>query len=284
MHRIILALTCAVALLAGSVQSAQGLEPEAIFADGDHPAKPAGGIYDGPTDKLHVYLLIGQSNMAGRAPFTSEESGPIARSYLLDANDRWVPASNPLNRFSTIRKGLDMQKMNPGYGFAQTLLERDEGLAVGLVVNARGGTEIELWAKGTDFYNEALRRTRIALETGALKGILWHQGESNSRNPDGYFDQLTDLVKNLRRDLGMPHLPFIAGQVFYDAETKPHTEQINQQIAKLPQSLAHTGYVSSDGLTTHDNTHFDAASMKRLGNRYAEQMLNVQNQPMDELP
>lgn len=227
-------------------------------------------------DKLHIYLLIGQSNMAGRADFTQEEAAPIAQAYLLNDNDQWGPASNPLNRYSTIMKSLDKQKMNPGYTFAQTMLKDAEGVSLGLVVNAKGGTKIELWAKGTEFYNEAVRRTKIAQSSGTLKGILWHQGEANRNNADTYMAKLKSLIENLRADLGMADLPFVAGQVFYDAETKPHTKQINDVIAKLPEAVSHTGYVSSDGLSTKDNTHFDLKSMKIFGERYAKEMLKIQ--------
>lgn len=152
----------------------------ALYAQDKTPA-----AYDGPKEKLHIYLLIGQSNMAGRAPFTTEESGAIKRCYLLNGEDKWEPARNPLNRYSTIRKELAMQKMNPGYSFSKAMLEKDEEISLGLVVNARGGTKIEEWAKGTQYYSEALRRAKAAQKTGTLKGILWHQGESNSEKPDG---------------------------------------------------------------------------------------------------
>ena len=228
-------------------------------------------------NKLHIYLLIGQSNMAGRADFTHEEAAPIAQAYLLNDRDAWVQASNPLNRYSTIRKDLNKQKMNPGYTFTQAMLKDAEGASLGLVVNAKGGTKIEEWAKGTEFYNEAVRRTKIAQSNGMLKGILWHQGEGNSRSADTYMEKLKSLVENLRADLGMPDLPFIAGQVFYDAETKPHTQQINDVIASLPDTVSNTGYASSNGLTTTDNTHFDLKAMKLFGERYAVEMLKLQN-------
>lgn len=228
-------------------------------------------------NQLHVYLLIGQSNMAGRAPFTEEESGLIPRCFLLNAEDKWEPAKNPLNRYSTIRKQLGMQKMNPGYTFAKTMLAEQADITLGLVVNARGGTRIEQWAKGTEFYNEAVRRARIASTDGTLKGILWHQGESNSNSSDSYLDNLKTLVEDLRKDLDAPNLPFVAGQVFYDAQTKPGTLKINEVIAKLPENIPLSGYVSSEGLTTIDNAHFDTKSMKLLGERYARQMLKLRN-------
>jgi hypothetical protein len=76
----------------------------------------------------------------------------------------------------------------------------------------------------------------------------------------------------------MAELPFVAGQVFYHAEKKPHTKQLNDQIAKLPAEVPFTGCVSSDNLTTLDDTHFDSPGMKLLGQRYAEEMLRVQAQ------
>ncbi len=228
--------------------------------------------------KFHVYLLIGQSNMAGRAPFTEEESAVIPGCFLLNAEDKWEPARNPLNRYSTIRKDLDLQKMGPGYTFAKTMLTEQAGITLGLVVNARGGTRIEQWTRGTEFYNEAIRRVKIAQAEGTLKGILWHQGESNSKYYDRYLSQLKSLVEDLRNDLEMPDLPFVAGQVFYNADTKPNTRKINEQIAKLPDTLRLTGYVSSDGLTAMDGAHFDSKSIKLLGERYARQMLKLINQ------
>lgn len=101
--------------------------------------------YQGPREKLHIYLLIGQSNMAGRAPFTTEEGKVIKRCYLLNDKGVWEPAKNPLNIYSTIRKQAGMQKMNPGYMFAKTMLDKDKDISIGLVVNAKGGTKIEPW-------------------------------------------------------------------------------------------------------------------------------------------
>jgi len=213
--------------------------------------------------------------MAGRAHFTEEESSVIPECFLLNAEDKWEPAANPLNRHSTIRKNIKMQKMGPGYTFAQMMLKEQQDITLGLVVNAKGGTCIEQWTKGTEFYNEAVRRGKIAAAGGNLKGILWHQGESNASSPGSYLARLKSLVQDLRNDLGIPDLPFVAGQLFYDAETKPETKEINEQIAKLPGIVPHSAYVSSDDLTTVDNTHFDSKSMKVLGKRYAEEMLKL---------
>ena len=118
-----------------------------------------------------------------------KNQGVVPRTYLLNGEDEWELAKNPLNRYSTIRKELGMQKLNPGYTFSKTMLATAKGISIGLVVNAKGGTSIKAWSAGSKFYMEALRRTKIARRTGVLKGILWHQGESDSGDPR-YLDAL----------------------------------------------------------------------------------------------
>lgn len=231
----------------------------------------------------HVYLLIGQSNMAGRAPIPGDQSARIDRCYVLNDKDEWEPATNPLNRYSTIRKDISMQKLNPGYGFSLGMLEHYKDITIGLVVNARGGTRIEQWEKGTEYYNEAIRRVKIAQKSGTLMGILWHQGESNSGNPQDYQGKLEKLVADMRKDIGIADLPFVVGQVFYDPETKPHTQEINAVLARAPSLIAFTGCVSSEELSTLDNSHFDTPGMLLLGRRYAGAMIELHNkteQPM----
>ena len=223
-------------------------------------------------ESLQVYLLIGQSNMAGRATVEPELSGVVDGCFLFNDKGEWEAATNPLNRYSTIRKRLDMQRLSPGYGFAKAMSEGDPDASIGLVVNAKGGTKIEEWAKGTEFYADAVRRALAAKRKGTLKGILWHQGEGNSRDPDTYLEKWSQLISDLRSDLGEPRLPFVAGQVFYNPETKPHTKRINEVIAQLPNAVPFSGYVDSEGLTTFDNTHFDVDSTVELGRRYAEGM------------
>ena len=112
------------------------------------------------------------------------------------------------------------------------------------------------------------------MESGVLKGILWHQGESDSSDAQ-YLEKLTDLIANLRADLGSPELPFVAGQVLYDPETRAHTKQINEILAALPNAVPFAGCVMSDGLTSFDNVHFDTRSAMLLGERYADEMLRI---------
>lgn len=222
-------------------------------------------------DKLHIYLLIGQSNMAGRAKVPEEMAGVIDRCVLLNDRNEWVPAKNPLNLYSTIRKGEGMQKLGPGYSFAKAMVKADRDAKIGLIVNARGGSKIEQWKREGKYYTDLLKRANAAAQTGTIKGVLWHQGESNSNNPYDYLDQLKVLIANLRKDLDDEDLPFVAGQV-----TNTPPLKINDVIADLPEAVSNAAVISSEGLKCFDRWHFDTESQIELGNRYATAILKLQ--------
>jgi hypothetical protein len=240
------------------------------MAPSAHEHEQARATYDGSRAKLHVYLLIGQSNMAGRAPMTRADTGVIERCWLLTRDNRWAPARNPLNIYSTVGYGPDAQGLGPGYTFARAMAAHDQEVSIGLVVNARGATSIAQWKKGGTLYESAVKRAKMAGKTGTLKGILWHQGEWDLLEGNThYLADLKALVLNLRRDLGVPDLPFVAGEI-----GRPYP-LINDQLAKLPDTVPFTGLASAEGLELMDRWHFDAASVKRLGERYARQMLKL---------
>ncbi len=123
-------------------------------------------------EQRQVFLLIGQSNMSGRAPIEKQDEAPIEGCELLNASGEWEPATNPLNRYSTIGKRLSMQKLGPGYGFAKRWRELHPDMTLGLVVNARGGTKIAAWARGTDYYNAAASASQDC--TGQRWPVGWH--------------------------------------------------------------------------------------------------------------
>ena len=232
------------------------------------------------TTNIEFYLLIGQSNMAGRGKYIEGDAFPKDRVFILNDKDIIAPLyPYPfVNNFSTIRKSA--AQISPGYMFAKTLLAVHPEKNVYLVSNARGGTSIEEWKKGTHYYQEAIRRTREAMKHGQLKGILWHQGETDYRNIlkhrgeenayiEAYFTTLRQFITDLRTELGTPDVPFIAGQVNRDYVL------LNERLLKLPAESHNTYVVSSEGLTTVDGLHFDRTSVFELGKRYAEKMLDV---------
>lgn len=230
------------------------------------------------TDGYDVYLLIGQSNMAGRGYMAAADTlKPLDGVWLLGPEDKPVPARNPLNQYSTIRKGIEMQQIGPGLGFSQALLEHD-GRKILLVVNARGGSKLDEWVEGTRFYAEAVRRCREAMKYGTLKGIIWHQGCSDSSDElrETYLDRLAPMVKALRRDIGVGDaVPFIAGELPY---WRPSSAAFNRMLKSLPEVIPNSGLVSAGGCGMRgepSDPHFDRDGQLVLGRRYAEKLLEM---------
>jgi len=224
--------------------------------------------------KPEIYLLIGQSNMAGRAEIETQDLDSLDNVLLYTgiSGKEWEKAANPLNKYSTVRKELSMQKLGPGYTFAREMAKHAAGKQIGLVVNAKGGTSIDEWKPGGALYNEAVKRAKAAMKSGTLKGIVWHQGESDVSRSAEYPAKLTELIRMLRNDLGISGLPFVAGQL---SEDRPERKVFNDMIIDLPLWLPNTGVVSIEGTSTFDGTHFNSASQRLMGERFAAEMLKL---------
>lgn len=227
------------------------------------------------TGSLDIFLLIGQSNMAGRGKMADlgTDTLPLTNVFLFNDSARWENARHPLNRFSTVRKDLSMQQVGMGYAFGQTLATQT-GRTIGLVVNARGGTSIREWQPETLLYQEALKRARIAQKDGVLKAIIWHQGSSDKSHPETYTGLLRRMLDAFRRDLNQPDLPLFAGQLGYWRES---TAPFNEMLTHIPDSIPHTYWISAEGLTPveGDSLHFNAASQRVFGERYAQKVREV---------
>lgn len=233
---------------------------------------------DQPQKGLDIYLVIGQSNMAGRAVIRDVDTTSIEGSYLFtgDTLNPWVSTTNPLNRYSSVRKEISMQRLGPSYAFAQSMSAEPSTNEIGLVVNAKGGTKIVQWLPGTDLYQAAINQTHKALKFGKLKGIIWHQGESDWHpiRVDIYLGRLEILINALREEFDDPSLPFVAGQLYENG----NRQAFNEMILQLPNFISNTGVVTSEGTNSPDGTHFDSESAILLGNRYAIEMKKVQSE------
>ena len=246
-----------------------------------------------PTDpsKFEIYLLVGQSNMAGRAPVADEDKVADPRVLVLDKDDKWVTQGEPIHFDKPAVNGV-----GPGYTFGKLMADKKPGVTIGLIPCAFGGTSVDQWnpkSKDTklyppdNLYDNAIRRTKIALQSGTLKGILWHQGESDSGKFAGtYASRLIALVASFRADLNAPNVPFIAGELgYYNYATHPMSETINQQINTLPQAVPNCAVVSAKDLVDKgDHLHFNEASAKELGQRYCEAMIRLQGAPATGKP
>ncbi len=227
--------------------------------------------------KLHLYLLVGQSNMAGRGTVEESDRTPHQRIWMLNKENQWVPAISPMH-FDKPVAGV-----GPGLEFARVMAEADTSIIIGLIPAAAGGSPIDSWQPGgyhdqtkSHPYDDAIRRAKAALSAGILKGILWHQGESDSK-PElvgSYTQKLETLIKRFRKELSARNVPFVVGTLgdFYVANN-PDGKNINEQLRNLPKKVKRTACVEAAGLTDKgDKTHFDTPSARELGRRYAEAM------------
>lgn len=234
------------------------------------------------SNSMDVYLLIGQSNMAGRGAIDAESENISENILMLDKTNKWVLAKDPLH-FDKSYAGV-----GPGLNFAKTMLEGQKNKKIGLIPCAWGGSPIKVWSPGAKYfenfpYDEAIARAKIAMQKGELKGILWHQGESDNDAGKSkvYFQKLKELIANLRRDLNAPNLPFVAGEIGrFNKE-----DYINKIINTLPDEVENTAVISSEGLVDRgDRLHFDSSSARELGKRYAVAMKKLQkNAPKEFL-
>ena len=255
-----------------------------------------GGENDAKLENCDVYLLIGQSNMAGRGEMLPGDDAPIEGAWLLNAQDEPEPACAPMNRYSTIRKRIGMQGLNPAWSFAKEVAAKSENPVL-IVCNARGATTLGMWLKSAaeryysdkegddkwlwgypipNHFNEAVRRCKEAMKYGELKAIIWHQGCGNSQpgTVGSYLPALKNFVRDLRAELGVgTEVPFIAGEIYHGYQNAQYFNPVIQQIGDYVEG----GYwVSAEGCTANiDNVHFDRAGQILLGERYAAKLFEV---------
>lgn len=244
-------------------------------------AEPATAVVLPAKERFHLFLLAGQSNMAGRGSIGA--LSPQAR-----AADVRVLALNPALGWRLAMDPVHWDKSSAGAGlgkpFGRQLAERTPGITVGLIPAACGGSSISAWAPGRHFdqtnsypYDDALTRARAAMQSGVLKAILWHQGESDTdpKNAPHYEQRLTELIARFRTDLQMPNLPFIIGQLG-QFEGKPWDaaqKEVNRAQQSVAARLQNVYFVSSAGLTSKDKLHFDTDAQEVLAGRFADAYL-----------
>ena len=238
---------------------------------------------DIPTDreKFHLFLLIGQSNMAGRGKVTDEDRKPIPGVFMLTKSGEWKPAVAPLH--------FDKKVAGVGIGreFAKQIVKAEKDIVIGLIPCAAGGSPISSWEQGgyhsqtkSHPYDNTIRRAKAAMNSGVLKGILWHQGESDSKPKlaDVYQKKLHELIARLRKELKAESVPFIAGQMgqFKERPWSEDKKRVDQAHRDLPQRVKLTAFVKSDGLSHKgDQVHFNSKSYRELGRRYAAAYLKL---------
>ena len=249
---------------------------------------------------FYIFLCFGQSNMEGAArPEAEDLKSPGPRFLLMPAVDdaqrgrtmgKWCEAAAPLCRPNT---GL-----TPADWFGRTLIETlPDNIRVGVIHVAIGGIRIEgfmpdqiteyvktapgwmkgmLEAYGNNPYERLVTLAKRAQQDGVIKGVLMHQGESNTGDPE-WAQKVQSVYDHLLGDLQLKpeEVPLLAGEVV-QANGEGQCVAMNKQIDELPKTLHTAHVVSSTGCSNGpDKLHFDAAGYRELGRRYGEKMLEL---------
>lgn len=256
--------------------------------------------------KFYIFLCFGQSNMEGNARFQPQDTTVDSRFQVMEAVDcpnlnrekgKWYTAVPPLCR---CRTGL-----TPVDYFGRTLIENlPKDVKVGVINVAVAGCKIEMfdkdhfrayadtapvWMKGIikeydgDPYARLVQMAKLAQKDGVIKGILLHQGESNTGDTS-WPRKVKGIYNNLLEDLNLDatSVPLLAGEVV-NADQGGICASMNNIIDKLPETIPTAHVVSSKGCTTgRDHLHFDAPGYREFGKRYAAVMLPLLGYKMDQ--
>ncbi|MBB3205678.1 hypothetical protein FHS27_001482 [Rhodopirellula rubra] len=234
-------------------------------------------------ESFHLFVLAGQSNMAGRGEVTDADRQPHDRVFMWTEDQQWVPAIDPMHFDKPKIAGV-----GPGRSFGISLANSHPDISIGLIPCAVGGSPIECWLPGgfhestkTHPYDDAVKRIHAAAKHGTIKGILWHQGEGDStpKRSQQYKTNLLDVLNGLRAECGSDPVVLI-GQLgqFPERPWNDSRRRVNWAHRQVALELPHAAFVSSDGLTPKpDNTHFNRFSAVLFGYKYAEAYHNLQN-------
>ena len=254
-----------------------------------------------PDPNFHIYLAFGQSNMEGQGDIGSQDKSVDDRFQLLWSADagscnqnaskgKWIKAVPPLAH-------CQGAKLGPADYFGRTMVEKtDPQIKVGIIVVAIAGCSIQLFDKdgyanyarsqqswmtqrintyGGNPYGRMIEMAKKAQEEGVIKGIIFHQGETDAG--DGQWpSKVKKVYDNIIKDLGLGNdIPFLAGEVLRSGSSSG----ANNNISKLPQQSNNFYVVSAEGfnqaLGDGQNVHFTSQEYRDFGKRYGEKMVSV---------
>jgi hypothetical protein len=257
-------------------------------ATGGVGGDPGEGGAGNPDPNFHVFLLIGQSNMEGQPQPQAEDRTTDPRVQVLAYNNcpnlsrtynEWYTAAPPLH---SCYAGV-----GPGDYFGRALAAAYPDATIGLVPCAISGVDIDFFRKGVtsarraEFrippdnhwggaYEWVIERARLAQRSGVIRGIIFHQGESDT-GQSVWVDKVNGMVTDLRTDLGLGDVPFIAGELLYGGCCASHNPIIN----RLPDVVTNSAVISASGLMGADTAHFDLAGQREFGARYGQKMIEL---------
>lgn len=267
---------------------------------------PVTQAFAGPDPNFYIYLCFGQSNMEGAGRIEEQDLSSDPRFQVLADFDnpsrgwkkgQWYPAVPPLTRRT---RGISLVD-----SFGRTMAASlPKQIRVGVIKVGVSGTRIELWDKdgyrdylatadvwkvkiadeyGGNPYAYLVDLAKIAQQSGVIKGILLHQGESNAEDKD-WPRKVKAVYNNLIQDLNLKpeSVPLLAGELV-NADQGGEKAGTNEIIRKLPETLPNSYVISSAGLPCNtDHLHFTAEGYRQFGKRYAEKMLSIPGYKVNE--
>ncbi|WP_437548338.1 sialate O-acetylesterase [Sorangium sp. So ce367] len=237
----------------------------------------AGGApSSGPT--FHIFMLMGQSNMAGVADKQASDQNSDQRLKVLGGCNQpagqWNVANPPLSDCPG-EKGWNLStSVDPGIWFGKTLLGKlPEGDTIGLVGTAESGESINTFISGGSHHQMILNKIAKAktAPNARFAGIIFHQGESDN-GQSSWPGKVVQLYNEVKEAWGVDYdVPFILGELPAGGCCSGHNNLVRQAADMLPDGY----WVSQDGTKVMDQYHFDHASVVLMGTRYGEKMIEA---------
>lgn len=229
-------------------------------------------------EDLWVFLLAGQSNMAGRGKVEPRDTLPDSRILSINKSGELILAKEPLHFYEPGLTGLDC-----GLSFGKELLKHiPDSISVLLLPTAVGGSAIAQWIGDSTYRNVTLltnfrEKVQIGKTYGQIKGILWHQGETDSSKPETieiYEQQLQKLISLFRIEVKNPDLPIFIGELGSFSKTPENWLAINRKIGDyLKTDSAAFLIETGDFLDKGDRVHFDSEGQRKMGVRFAKEVV-----------
>lgn len=228
-------------------------------------------------ENIWVFIMAGQSNMAGRG--IVEPGDTIADKRILSVNKdgQIIIAKEPLHFYEPERTGLDC-----GLSFAKTLIKRvPDSISILMIPTAVGGSSISQWLndsvyRNVKLFSNFLAKMEIGKQHGTIKGILWHQGESDANDEDipHYKKRLGLLFSKFRMAVGSNELPVLIGELGSFSENPEDFGLINKAIHDYAAEDKNSRIISTKDLKDKgDHLHFDSKGQRTMGRRFAKEYL-----------
>lgn len=249
---------------------------------------------NGFDEDFYIFLCFGQSNFEGANKPEAFDYTGVDRCYMYATIDndydgrqrgKWYPAIPPYCVKTGGMSGADY--------FIRTLARALPDKKIGVINVAVGGCTIELfdpednsagldgkedWLKnaaarydGSKPYQHLVSCAKDAQKYGVIKGILLHQGESNSGDTN-WPQKVQKIYQHLISDLNLnaQETPLLAGELLRE-ENNGSCWRHNEIIATLPDLIPNARVVSSEGCvgSPYDHVHFFPAGYRKLGYHYA---------------